>query len=224
MELTPPIYQCSNGTPRDIVSLLSLRTQGFGERPEVYGPGGHNGNDWSCTTDTKIYAMHDGVATFAEEKNPDGTYKGYGKYVSILGSGVKTYYAHLNRAGKDGVVKAGDIIGYSNNSGFSSGPHIHVTCKFIDANGNVLDRNNGHDGAVDFSTMLVWRPAYNEGMDKALVRSIVEELYSSWAIRNPDSQEYLAAVDYWTDQIKTPEDLLRLIRQRKADIHKVTSP
>lgn len=190
MILYPPLYQCSNGTPRNVESLLSLKTQGFGERPEVYGPGGHNGYDWSCTTDTPVYAMHDGSAVLKEERNPDGTYKGYGLYVILQGSGVQTYYAHLHEAGKLGQVRAGDVIGYSNNSGFSSGPHLHVTCKELDSSGLVKNRNNGHDGAVDFSAWLVWRPAYTDTVKAEEVR----DLYRLAFYRDPFPDE----LAYWT--------------------------
>ena len=62
-----------------------------------------------------------------------------------------------------------------------------------------------------------------DGMDKAMVRVVVEELYRSWAIRNPESDEYKRAIEYWVDIIETPADLLKLIRQRISDVHNLTA-
>lgn len=188
MILYPPLYICSNGIPRDVQTLLALRTQGFGNipNPNPYGSGGHNGYDWGCPTDTRIYAMHDGYAGLAVEEG------GYGNFVSLVGDGVKTYYAHLDRPGKLGHVRAGEVIGYSDNTGMSIGPHLHVTCKLLDVQGNVLNRDNGHDGAVDFAQYLVWRLPLNTGMTADEVKTIYKVL------RVKDYTQ--SDVDYWTDK------------------------
>ena len=125
MTLYPPLKQTSIGTPRSVASLISMLSQGFGERPEYYGPGGHNGVDWPCAEGTLILATHDG------EKNPQGEFIGYGKYVSIRDrdNGFKTEYCHLSKVVKTGQVKAGEVIGLSGNTGNSSGPHLHFTLK-----------------------------------------------------------------------------------------------
>jgi murein DD-endopeptidase MepM/ murein hydrolase activator NlpD len=53
----------------------------------------------------------------------------YGKVIVIdhPSSGFKTIFAHLNKAAvvEGQAVKRGDIIGYSGNSGRSTGPHLH---------------------------------------------------------------------------------------------------
>ena len=75
MILTPPLKQTSVGTPRSLVSLISLLSQRFGERPEYYGPGGHNGLDWPCAEGTPILASHDGEAAAYEEKDTNGNFQ-----------------------------------------------------------------------------------------------------------------------------------------------------
>jgi murein DD-endopeptidase MepM/ murein hydrolase activator NlpD len=53
---------------------------------------------------------------------------GYGKAVVIdHGSGIHTLYGHLSRfaviAGQP--IRRGEVLGYSGNTGRSSGPHLH---------------------------------------------------------------------------------------------------
>ena len=131
MTLYPPLKQTSIGTPRSLSSLISMLTQKFGERPEYYGGIGHNGVDWPCAEGTPILASHDGEAAYYEQKNPQGEFIGYGKYVSIRDrdNGFKTEYCHLSRVVKTGQVKAGEVIGLSGNTGNSTGPHLHFTLK-----------------------------------------------------------------------------------------------
>jgi murein DD-endopeptidase MepM/ murein hydrolase activator NlpD len=59
-----------------------------------------------------------------------GWKSGYGKYISIRHSAVyQTNYAHLQDYAKKikrgAKVQQGQIIGYSGNTGSSTGPHLH---------------------------------------------------------------------------------------------------
>ena len=54
----------------------------------------------------------------------------YGRYVLIKhDNNLSTLYAHLSRqvVARGATVKRGDLIGYSGNTGYSTGPHIHLT-------------------------------------------------------------------------------------------------
>lgn len=54
----------------------------------------------------------------------------YGKYIVIEHeNNLSTLYAHLSRiiVQKGEAVKRGDIIGYSGETGYSYGPHLHFT-------------------------------------------------------------------------------------------------
>lgn len=160
MILLPPIrsgirFKVFYTTNRPLLNLkefFECMSQGFGNipSPNPYGPGGHNGLDLVYEDDTSVYAMHSGVAKYAEDRDQSGALKGYGKYFTVTGSGFKSVYAHLKqRVAVDGLVKAGDLLGQGDSTGFSTGPHLHITVKLVDDNGNVLNRDNGHDGAVD---------------------------------------------------------------------------
>jgi murein DD-endopeptidase MepM/ murein hydrolase activator NlpD len=100
-------------------------TQGFGENPEIYkqfGRAGHNGIDYGVPTGTPVMAAADGlIEDIGNDKN------GYGNYVKINHGGYWTLYGHLEKAmvQKEQVIEQGEVIGYSNNTGFSTGPHLH---------------------------------------------------------------------------------------------------
>ena len=117
--------------PAPLISLiLPLNgpiTQYFGENPPFYakwGYQGHNGVDFGVMNGTPVLASADGKVDRVSFENG-----GYGNYVRISHANgyFLTYYAHLQEAavstGK--AVKAGEIIGYSNNTGASTGPHLH---------------------------------------------------------------------------------------------------
>ncbi len=72
--------------------------------------------------DKPVYATHDGVLT----QKDDGAGH-YGRYVIIKNDKFQTYYGHLARYSGcgNGPVKQGDLIGFSGNTGNSTGPHLH---------------------------------------------------------------------------------------------------
>jgi len=52
----------------------------------------------------------------------------YGKYVLVKhNNGLSTLYAHLSfiKVNKGDTVITGDTVGYSGNTGYSTGPHLH---------------------------------------------------------------------------------------------------
>ena len=82
----------------------------------------HPGIDIAVATGTPVHAAADGVVTYA------GWLTGYGNVVIIYhGSDISTLYAHLERyiVKKGEKVKRGQIIAYSDNTGWSTGPHLH---------------------------------------------------------------------------------------------------
>ncbi|MBS0480534.1 MAG: M23 family metallopeptidase, partial [Proteobacteria bacterium] len=82
----------------------------------------HKGIDVACAYGSPVYAVIDGTVAYAGYKG------GYGQYIGINGpGGVGTGYGHLSRiAVRSGThVSRGQIVGYSGNSGLSTGPHLH---------------------------------------------------------------------------------------------------
>ncbi|WP_104744605.1 peptidoglycan DD-metalloendopeptidase Csd1 [Helicobacter acinonychis] len=90
----------------------------------------HTGLDLSTAINTPVYASASGVVGLANK----GWNGGYGNLIKIFHPfGFKTYYAHLNKiAVKTGeFVKKGQLIGYSGNTGMSTGPHLHYEVRFL---------------------------------------------------------------------------------------------
>ena len=135
MKLYPPLKRAKYfGWDHELKNLSDFNrciTQGFGERPEYYGPNGHNGIDVSVPVGTPIYASHDGEAAGYEERDEHGNFKGYGRYISVRNreQDFKTEYCHLDKVVKTGQVKARELIGISGNTGNSTGPHLHYVLK-----------------------------------------------------------------------------------------------
>ena len=110
-------------------------TQNFGEtsfakNTDVYGNKTHNGIDLRASVGTPILAADDGVVKSTGNSDnicPGGS---YGRWVLIEHpSRLTTLYAHLSlvRASAGQEVKRGQIIGYSGDSGYTTGPHLHFT-------------------------------------------------------------------------------------------------
>lgn len=129
---------------------------------EKLGLLGHNGEDAIAPTGTVLRAAHDGVVTFAGEDGSAGygivirtdkeyDYKGKPAY-------FKTIYWHLLPSGmyvKAGQkVKTGDVIALSDNTGMSTGPHLHFGLKPMyqgeaDWEWWNAEQDNGYKGAID---------------------------------------------------------------------------
>ena len=96
-------------------------TSGFGYR---WGRM-HEGIDISVPEGTPIRAAADGTVILEQSEYESG---GYGNYTCIdHGGGLSTCYAHQSSfATSVGArVSQGDLIGYSGNTGHSTGPHLH---------------------------------------------------------------------------------------------------
>jgi len=116
-------------------------TQGFGvtiSSKYFYNIGryktpSHNGIDLKASIGTPIYAAEDGEV-IAVGNQDLYCYKGaYGKFVVIRHyNNLTTLYAHLSLyiVKKGDIVKRGQVIGYSGNTGFATGPHLHFTVYF----------------------------------------------------------------------------------------------
>lgn len=106
------------GTGDFIFPTLGSISSRFGER---WGRS-HDGIDIANSLGTDIYASDDGKVTFS------GVQNGYGNIIIIdHGNGYTTKYAHCSELIKNvgDVVKKGDLIAKSGNTGRSTGNHVH---------------------------------------------------------------------------------------------------
>lgn len=108
-------------------------TQYYGINPQWYpGQKGHEGIDLRAPNGTPIYAAASG-----EVYRVSGDTGAYGIHVRIRhehpDGPFKTIYAHFQQANvsEGDKVNAGDVIGLANNTGNSSGAHLHLTLKKV---------------------------------------------------------------------------------------------
>lgn len=93
----------------------------------------HTGMDLGVPSGTPVYAMADGNVILSEYSDS------WGNYVIIYhGNGISSLYAHFSKrlVSVGETVKAGQKIGLSGSTGWSTGPHLHFE---IRKNGTPID-------------------------------------------------------------------------------------
>ncbi|MBX4210465.1 peptidoglycan DD-metalloendopeptidase family protein [Candidatus Parcubacteria bacterium] len=102
----------------------------FAKSTAAYGGKGHNGVDFAAAIGTRILAAADGIVEGTGNTDLVCPGASYGKWVFIRhNNGLSTLYGHLSliKVTPGQSVHVGDIIGYSGNTGFTTGPHLHFT-------------------------------------------------------------------------------------------------
>lgn len=108
-------------------------TQRFGvtsASKRLYASGSHSGVDFRAAVGTPVRAMADGVVEGIGDTDLACRGASFGKWVFIrYNNGLASTYGHLSLAtAKEGQkVKRGDVVAYSGNTGYSTGPHLHVS-------------------------------------------------------------------------------------------------
>lgn len=142
-----------------------LISQAFGKNslPLYFSLGmlGHNGLDLVAGHGQEVRAAHDGIVTFAGEDGSAGwgvvlrteNEREYGNATAFF----KTIYWHLLpaipvKAGQK--IKCGQVIGFADNTGLSTGDHLHFGLKPVfqgeqDWQWGNVEQLNGYFGAVD---------------------------------------------------------------------------
>lgn len=115
--------------PLDMVYI----TQQFGKTSasgRLYASGTHNGTDFRAPLGTKVHAMADGIVAGTGDTDVTCSGASFGKWVLVrYKNGLAATFAHLSQvkvASGDTVSKE-TVIGYSGNTGYSTGPHLHVS-------------------------------------------------------------------------------------------------
>jgi len=142
-------------------------SQKFGARPSVYkkwGLNGHDGVDWACPNGTKLVSPVDGIVIAV--KHDKG---GYGTHVKIWDKGQRAcvLFGHMKSVNVRlwQSVKVGQLVGLSDNTGYSTGAHLHFGLCQTNSFGFRINRNNGYLGWVN-------------PLDRKLVK---------WVVTNPTS-------------------------------------
>ena len=128
-----------NSYPRPKNGLLSwpldsvFVTQRFGKTvgaEKLYTSGSHNGIDFRASVGTRVKNVLDGtvIGTGNTDAYP-GCYS-FGKWVMVRhDNGLSTIYGHLSvmSVSTGERLETGDTIGQSGNTGYSTGPHLHIS-------------------------------------------------------------------------------------------------
>lgn len=102
----------------------------------AYGGSRHNGMDLGTPTGSNLYAPLTGVVRDIGNTDIVPGCFSWGKWILIdHPNGLSTMYAHLSHisAVPGQSVRTGDIVGYTGNTGYSTGPHLHWTLYVSDA-------------------------------------------------------------------------------------------
>ncbi|MBI1999377.1 MAG: peptidoglycan DD-metalloendopeptidase family protein [Parcubacteria group bacterium] len=111
-------------------------TQYFGntpfasKNPQIYNGGGHNGIDLRASVGTPVLAAANGIVVDTGDTDTGCYGASYGKWVLVKHyNNLATLYAHLSliRVAAGEEVRTGDLVGYSGNTGYSTGPHLHFS-------------------------------------------------------------------------------------------------
>jgi len=127
-------------TPRGGVLSWPLKnfviTQYYGntpfatKNPSIYSGNGHNGIDLGVGIGTSLFSSREGKVLGFGDTDLTCPNSSYGKWILIEhDNGLSTLYAHLSliRVSVGEIVKTGQLIGYTGNTGYSTGPHLHFT-------------------------------------------------------------------------------------------------
>ena len=108
-------------------------TQYFGKTVDakrLYASGTHNGVDFRASIGTPIKAVLSGVVQGTGNTDAQKGCYSYGKWVLIKHpNGLSSLYGHLSliKVTEGQNVGTGEVIGYSGQTGYATGPHLHLT-------------------------------------------------------------------------------------------------
>jgi len=125
----PPAGKGILAWPLDSVFI----TQNFGKTSDsgrLYTSGTHNGVDFRASIGTKVKSAGNGVVEGIGNTDTVCPGASYGKWVFIrYDNGLASTYGHFSviSVTQGQTVKTGDVVGYSGNTGYSTGPHLHLS-------------------------------------------------------------------------------------------------
>lgn len=116
-------------------------SQGYNGR---FSHRGENAIDFGLDIGEKVFAARGGIVYKVVEKHGkscrNSSCQQYNNFITVYHSdGTFSEYSHLKKNGanvEEGqVIETGDFIGYSGNTGWSSGPHLHFVVYKYDKSG-----------------------------------------------------------------------------------------
>ena len=142
-------------------------TQSFGGNGAYYQSHGvnivgHNGLDFVAFDGQEVYAAHDGIVTYSGEDSLNGEFIEITSHEEFDIGGIttfaKTIYVHFQHGGRKvetgNIVNVGQVIGYADSTGLSTGTHLHFGLKRVTVEKETgvpttLNLDNGYNGAIN---------------------------------------------------------------------------
>jgi murein DD-endopeptidase MepM/ murein hydrolase activator NlpD len=129
-QVSSSIRPSTNATSRLITSASGPAYDGYYAKPFIgghrtQGLHGYNGVDYGMPLGSTLYASAPGTVIISKNSGWNG---GYGNYVVIEHpNNTQTVYGHMTSTvvSVGQTVSRGQLIGYSGNTGKSTGPHLH---------------------------------------------------------------------------------------------------
>jgi murein DD-endopeptidase MepM/ murein hydrolase activator NlpD len=115
--------------PLDYVYITQLFGKTVSSK-RLYASGSHSGVDFRASVGTPVKAMADGVVAGRGDTDLQCSGVSFGRFVLIkYNNGLASTYGHLSlvKSNVGDKVVRGEIVGYSGNTGYSTGPHLHVS-------------------------------------------------------------------------------------------------
>ena len=112
--------------PLDYIYITST----FGPRTVNGVVGTHNGVDFRARTPVPVKAMADGIVGGIGDTDLQCSGVSFGRFILLkYNNGLASTYGHLSliKVKKGDTVVRGQIVGYTGNTGYSTGPHLHVS-------------------------------------------------------------------------------------------------
>lgn len=168
-------------------------TQAFGILNPSYNQFGfskHNGVDFTIDTDGIVNAMCDGIVYDVGYNSGAGNYVRYKTTVPVEAEGRTGYVAFMYMHAKSHLVKigdkvlAGDELIVADNTGFSTGPHTHISAYFIDNKTNAkLVGDPTTDHCFDFAKY--YNGKYASDIKEGLIAQIklLQKAIGDWIAR-----------------------------------------
>ena len=95
--------------------------------PRSIGDGFHDGEDHRASVGNEVFALMDGCYVMKARKQD---LDAWGKYIVLYQPeyGLQFVFAHLNEllVEENQLVNMDTVIGYTGNTGASTGPHLHI--------------------------------------------------------------------------------------------------
>jgi len=197
-------------------------SQHFGENPDVYSwikdvngnpIKGHNGVDFGYGGNNAVElhnpfpSRHDVVIS---KVSLDAN--GYGWYIRIWDKTQK--FVILMAHGKSVLidewqsVEKGELVMIGNNTGWSTGPHLHIAGYYVNESGEKLNRSNGYDGFVDLldpaqfqwmDEVKTWKEYFSFDVTKALQEDVWVGLNFSNAMNFPRTTALDSIAGLWNE-------------------------